>query len=1664
MRILFALILTITSFALSAQSIGNEWISYSQSYYHFKIAENGLYRITYQDLLNANIPLSTINPQNIQLFAKGKEQPIYLKGEADGVFNATDYIEFYAEANDGWLDTVFYKGKNNQPNPFYSLINDTISYYLTWNNQTNNLRFQEENAIDFSNYFPAPFVWKESVESYTSNYYDGEILSSQATDPEYVSTEGFMDVAINLGQSRNKVISTPNRYAAGPYIEFDFKVAGASNWAGLNNGDHHLRVSLGNYSFDKIFEGYQLIHLDTTLSTSEINDGNNIVRIQSIDDLSNQQGRVDRMALAYLRITYPHDLNLSAANYEEFWIDDSQSQQAQYLEIDNFNGGAEPLLYDLSNAKKIRVVQGVGNYRAIVPNGNGRKKMVLSAVNQIKSVGAINAVGANAQFVDYESQLSSDFYLMVSHSQLMQGAVNYRAYRQSQGLDVLLVDVEQLYHQYAYGIPKNPLAIRNFIDQIHQNWSHKVTHLFLFGKSVSAKAHRKNAIAYQQNLVPTMGNPAADHLITAGLGNTKFEPLIPQGRLSAKNLTDIRNYLDKVVEYENAPQALWMKQALHFAGGNTLFETNRFENYLNGFANDFQQIPLGGDVKTFRKSSSSPFQTSLSDSIRTLINNGVGIMTFFGHASATGNFDISIDSPDKLNNRGKYPTILANSCFAGNYHQPNVMSTGEEYVLERNKGAIGFIANGNLGLPYPLSLYSGAYYEKMANENYNASIAENMRLAVKEIQDDFNDLSLKSVCLEMTLQGDPALKMYQAEKPDYTVLAENIRITPEDISTDLDSFRISIQIDNIGRAVNDSLAIRLSHDFPFQGKADTVYSRLIAPVFYQRKLTFSLPIDAITSAGENRFSLFLDPFNQIDELSVLNNRLDFSVEIRAGEIVPVFPDHFTLVGSQSIALKASTVYAFEEERTYVFEIDTTPNFNSSIKENTLKTSRGGVLEWSPQLLQNMQDSTVYFWRVSRQTQGSQPLNWRTASFQYINGENGWSQQHIGQFKQNAFQFLKVNESNRKFEYTDRNSELLVRTKSSPTIAETNEILYALDADIRERSACGGTPAFLIAVLDSLTLESWKTPYFGENAQNDFGQANKDNYCAPDRQRSENYFLFRQNDSSQMLAMRDFLLNEIPNNNYIVVYTWFNINYDNIWAQDSSILLAFEQLGSTNIRNLENGEPFIFTVKKGRTNSVNEVAGDSTRADIEMRRTLTTSANFGQMFTAQIGPGEQWQRLAYRFKKEESNSQDSLVFNVSSVAENGSRTNVINSYQFTIDTNINALIPSNAQTLEFSVWSADEQNFTPPQLDYWQLIYSKAADLALSPADFFELSADTLQKGQNATLKIAVRNTAPRVVNEFDLRVSVRNSASQNQWDSIFVFTHTLQDTFKIVELEIPTLQLQGRQNVSLELNPQRMIKESHYFNNRGEFSFYVKDDRLNPLLDVTFDGRHIMNGELVSAKPEIRMRLEDDNQFLAVEDTSSFSIFLRLPSGDEKLVNFEGSQLGQLDFIPAQLPENVAEVRFRPNLSDDGMYRLRVQAKDASGNASGKNDYQVEFEVVNRSTVTHLLNYPNPFSTSTRFVFTLTGSQIPDQMQIQIMTITGKVVREIDQYELGPIRIGNNITEFAWDGKDEFGDQLANGIYLYRVKMRINGNSIEHRSSEVDEYFTKEFGKMYLLR
>jgi hypothetical protein len=169
-------------------------------------------------------------------------------------------------------------------------------------------------------------------------------------------------------------------------------------------------------------------------------------------------------------------------------------------------------------------------------------------------------------------------------------------------------------------------------------------------------------------------------------------------------------------------------------------------------------------------------------------------------------------------------------------------------------------------------------------------------------------------------------------------------------------------------------------------------------------------------------------------------------------------------------------------------------------------------------------------------------------------------------------------------------------------------------------------------------------------------------------------------------------------------------------------------------------------------------------------------------------------------------------------------------------------------------------------------------------------------------------------------------------------------------------------------------------------------------------------------------------------------------------------------YPPYSTTNNTARIEYPAGSFTDGVYTLVVQARDKSGNESGSIDYKINFEVINKPAITDVLNWPNPFSTKTHFVFTLTGSEVPEYFKIQIMTVTGKVVREIDKTELGPIHIGRNITEYAWGGRDEFGDQLANGVYLYRVIVKLDGQQMEKIDTPAGQYFTKEFGKMMLIR
>ena len=71
----------------------------------------------------------------------------------------------------------------------------------------------------------------------------------------------------------------------------------------------------------------------------------------------------------------------------------------------------------------------------------------------------------------------------------------------------------------------------------------------------------------------------------------------------------------------------------------------------------------------------------------------------------------------------------------------------------------------------------------------------------------------------------------------------------------------------------------------------------------------------------------------------------------------------------------------------------------------------------------------------------------------------------------------------------------------------------------------------------------------------------------------------------------------------------------------------------------------------------------------------------------------------------------------------------------------------------------------------------------------------------------------------------------------------------------------------------------------------------------------------------------------------------------------------------------------------------------------------------------------------------------------------------VDQAEINDIHIGRNITDYAWDGTDTYGDPVGNGVYLYRVVAKINGENIElNQVPGQEQYFNSGIGKMTIIR
>lgn len=222
----------------------------------------------------------------------------------------------------------------------------------------------------------------------------------------------------------------------------------------------------------------------------------------------------------------------------------------------------------------------------------------------------------------------------------------------------------------------------------------------------------------------------------------------------------------------------------------------------------------------------------------------------------------------------------------------------------------------------------------------------------------------------------------------------------------------------------------------------------------------------------------------------------------------------------------------------------------------------------------------------------------------------------------------------------------------------------------------------------------------------------------------------------------------------------------------------------------------------------------------------------------------------------------------------------------------------------------------------------------------------------------------------------------------------------------------------------------------GDRSGQLALDREGPGIHLWLNQEGFAEGGLTNSTPVLLAELTDSSgintaggighELLATLSTASTSSTLN-PQPSTFLLN---------DFYQADADSyKRGKIRFPlPELAA-GPYTLKLRAWDVLNNPSEKT---LTFVVGEPGSlrIERVLNYPNPFSDQTRFWFEHNAPGVPLRVSVEVMTLTGRVVRTLRSEEVSE---GNFSRELSWDGRDDQGDRLARGVYLYRLRVNATG-------------------------
>jgi len=623
--------------------------------------QEGIYRLSYEQLQTAGVPVTTIDPQTLQLFHLGSEVAIAVESALPHQFSPGDGILFYAQA-------------------IQSKYTSENVYWLTFGNMVGLRMGSVEGAPNES---PVAEAYLASLYHEANINYIAYITAPDEFEHflgEYVYPQQTGHQSITLHFTVDNPSADPGVITASLYSYLEIPEHRAI--LKLNGEVLGEPITWGSFEFTNVFFEFpaeRLVVGDNTLEFTT--------------DLVDEIYYIDWVNFAYSR--------QFVANNDLLRFETPTPGSWNYT-VHGFSTNEGLQVFDLSDPTHVQRIEnaaidleGAQYLLRFSADVTSAAEYWVGTENAFLTVSGISWDEPS----DWQSSSHAADYLVITHGSFLDQANQLAGYRQEQSLGTAVVDVQDLYDEFNYGIP-NPTAIRDFLALAYSTWQAPApSYVVLLG---DASFDPKNYLGFNRTnymppylsvVDPELGETAADNKYVTLMGMDELPDLM-LGRLAVNTMVEAQNVVNKIIAYEVEPaQGDWKQKVLAIADS---YESGwPFPNLSDELLRE--ALPDNYEAERVYLGVTHPTINEARAAIINGINSGKFLVNYIGHAAVNmwsapfpGMFIVA--NINSLTNQGQYPIVLSMTCWDGYYIYPNNYqynkSLAEEFTKVPGKGAI----------------------------------------------------------------------------------------------------------------------------------------------------------------------------------------------------------------------------------------------------------------------------------------------------------------------------------------------------------------------------------------------------------------------------------------------------------------------------------------------------------------------------------------------------------------------------------------------------------------------------------------------------------------------------------------------------------------------------------------------------------------------------------------------------------------------------------------------------------------------------------------------------------------------------------------------------------------------------------------------------------------